>query len=88
VTNVVIAQLPWLPLNIFERLWAVNAVSLETASKVLKLLPRKILKRRWFRFLFLGGGSALFELQIGATITSDDLQVINRASVVERRWDF
>jgi hypothetical protein len=37
VTNVVIGQSSWLPpLIICGRLWAVNAVSLKAASKVLK----------------------------------------------------
>jgi glycerate-2-kinase len=46
------------------------------------------LKRRWFQFPISGGGSALFELQIGAAITLDDLHVITRALVGPRRGDF
>jgi glycerate-2-kinase len=52
------------------------------------MTARPTLKRRWFQFLISGGCSALFELRIGAAITLDDLQVINRAMVVGWRGDF
>ncbi|HEY6402599.1 MAG TPA: DUF4147 domain-containing protein, partial [Blastocatellia bacterium] len=81
VTNAVIGRPP--------RLWPVivgghplpNSESLEAASKALDILRANDSEETLVLFLISGGGSALFELPIDATIRLDDLRAINRVLV-------
>src|SRR5262245_3288021 len=58
-----------------------NNGSLEAASKALEVLRANDAEETLVLFLISGGGSALFELPIDASITLDDLQAVNRVLV-------
>ena len=58
-----------------------DAGSLEAASKALDILRANDSEETLILFLISGGGSALFELPIDASITLDDLQAVNRVLV-------
>jgi glycerate 2-kinase len=58
-----------------------DAGSLEAASKALDMLRANDSEETLILFLISGGGSALFELPIDASITLDDLQAVNRVLV-------
>jgi hydroxypyruvate reductase len=81
VTNAVIGRQPRLLPVIAGGHPLPDAGSLEAASKALKILRANDSEETLVLFLISGGGSALFELPIDATITLDDLQAINRVLV-------
>ena len=81
VTNAVIGRPPRLLPVIVGGHPLPNSGSLEAASKALKILRANDSEETLVLFLISGGGSALFEFPIDATITLDDLQEINRVLV-------
>jgi len=81
VTNAVVGRPPRLLSVIVGGHPLPNSGSLEAASQALKLLSANDSNETLVLFLISGGGSALFELPIDASITLDDLQAVNRALV-------
>lgn len=58
-----------------------NEASLEAAARAIAILREHDAEDTLVLFLISGGGSALFELPIDASITLDDLQAVNQALV-------
>jgi glycerate 2-kinase len=81
VTNAVVGESPRLLPVIVGGHPLPNLGSLDAASKALKTLRANDSEDTLVLFLISGGGSALFELPIDASITLDDLQAVNRALV-------
>ncbi|MBO0724809.1 MAG: DUF4147 domain-containing protein [Blastocatellia bacterium] len=81
VTNAVIGRQPRLLPVIVGGHPLPDAGSLEAASKALDILRANDSEETLILFLISGGGSALFELPIDASITLYDLQAVNRALV-------
>jgi hydroxypyruvate reductase len=81
VTNAVIGESPRrLPVLIGGHPLP-NAASLEAAAAALALLRQHDAEDTLLIFLVTGGGSAMFEQPIDASLTLDDLQGVNRALV-------
>jgi glycerate 2-kinase len=81
VTNALIGQSPRLLPVIVGGHPLPNAGSLNAASAALKMLRANDSEETLVLFLISGGGSALFEFPIDASITLDDMQAVNRALV-------
>ncbi|HEU0184657.1 MAG TPA: glycerate-2-kinase family protein, partial [Blastocatellia bacterium] len=81
VTNAVIGRAPRLLPVIAGGHPLPDSGSLGAASKALDILRANDSEETLVLFLISGGGSALFELPIDATITLDDLRTINRVLV-------